>query len=218
MRTTPARREAARLLGDRLRDGDDRVGRARDERGDRARPALLHADEQALRVPVRVRDERVAQVGDPAHAGRPLDRGADEVDRVRRRGGHDDVDVVLAHDPDGRRDRRHVPGDVLVGDERAAEGQARLLAEALQPLAAVQLLRRLASGGPDVAGAVHPRLAGRRELVVARGSTWGRRGRARASRCRAPAGASPASAAAARLRRRRAGSRASRAGASRRRS
>ena len=80
------RREAPRLLGDRIRDAGDRVGRVGDEPRDAVVDLLLRAHGHALGAPVRVRDERVAQVGDPLRAGRLLDRGADEVDRVRRRG------------------------------------------------------------------------------------------------------------------------------------
>ena len=91
------RLERARLLGDRVGDGDDRVRRARDERArPPARGLLLRAHGELLGAPVRVRDDRVAQVGDPAHAGRALDRGADEVDRVRRRGRDHDVDPLAA--------------------------------------------------------------------------------------------------------------------------
>src|SRR5205085_9796729 len=74
--------ERAHLLGDRIRDGDDRVRGARHRPSDRALAALLHAHEAALRPPVRVRAERVAEVGDPARA-RLLRRGADEVDGAR---------------------------------------------------------------------------------------------------------------------------------------
>ena len=79
----PARREAARLVGDRVRDAGDRVGRVGDEPGDALVDLLLRAHGHALGAPVRVRDERVAQVGDPLRAGRLLHRRADEVDRVR---------------------------------------------------------------------------------------------------------------------------------------
>ena len=81
--------KAARLLGDRLRDAGDRIGRAGDEPGDALVDLLLRAHRHALGAPVRVRDERVAQVGDPRRPRGHLHRRADEVDRVRRRGGEE---------------------------------------------------------------------------------------------------------------------------------
>ncbi len=45
---------------------DDRVRRARDEPRDRVLALLLHAHGSRFRVAVRMRDDRVAQVGDPA--------------------------------------------------------------------------------------------------------------------------------------------------------
>ena len=80
----PAGLEGAGLLRDRLGRGHDRVGVARHERGDPALAVLLDPDEPALRALVRVRDERVAQVGDPRDARCALDRRADEMNRRRR--------------------------------------------------------------------------------------------------------------------------------------
>jgi len=55
-------------------------------------PLLLGAHEQPLGVAVRMVDERIAQVGDPACAGRALDRRADQVVGTRRRRRDHDVD------------------------------------------------------------------------------------------------------------------------------
>ena len=66
--------------------------------------------------------------------GRLLHRGADEVDRVRRRGREDDVDPLAARDPDRGRDRGQVPAHVLVRDEqRAARRAAPARARARAP-------------------------------------------------------------------------------------
>ena len=58
-------------------------------------------------------------------AGRRLHRGADEVDRVRRRGRDHDVDLLLARDPDRGGDRGQVPAHVLVRDEQPPRGELR---------------------------------------------------------------------------------------------
>ena len=87
------------LGADRLRDSDDRVGATGDETGDGVLRLLLHADGAALGTPVRVRHDRVTQVGHPRDAGRPLHGRADEVDGRRRRRGDDDVDPLPPHDP-----------------------------------------------------------------------------------------------------------------------
>ena len=114
-----------------------------------------------------VGDRRVAQVGDPARAGRALHRRADEVDRVRRRGRDHDVDLVLADEPDRGGDRGQVPRDVLVGHERAAAEQPRLGRSAREALLAVQLLGGLAADRADVARPVHPGLRRHAERLVA---------------------------------------------------
>ena len=132
-----------------------------------------------------VGDDRVAEIRDPAHAGRPLHGRADEVDRVRRRGRDHDVDAVVADEADRGGDRGEVPGDVLVGDERAAAEQPRLRAERAEALpcrtaprpACGRSGRRSARGGPRPGSARGARRRG--------GSSAGRRGRARASRSRA---------------------------------
>ena len=98
--------ERPRLLADRLRDADDRVG----ARGNEPRDALVQGRfrlrRRRVRPPVRMRDERVAEIGDPADAGRSLNRGRDQMRRAGRRRGEDDVDPVLAHQPDRRRGPR----------------------------------------------------------------------------------------------------------------
>ena len=162
----PLRREAARLVGDRVGDARDRIGRVRHEPRDASVDLLLRAHGHALRAPVRVRDERVTQIRDPFRARRLLHRGADEMDRVRRRGGDDDVDPLLARDPDRGGDRGQVPAHVLVRDEQAPRGELRLHERALEPLLAVQLLGGLAPLRADVAGAVHPRLRRLAEVGV----------------------------------------------------
>ena len=162
----PLRREAARLVGDRVRDARDRVGRVRDEPRDADVDLLLRPHGHALRAPVWMCHERVAQVGDPLRTGRLLHRGADEVDRVRRRGGDDDVDPLPACDPDRGWDRGQIPAHVLVRDEQAPRGEPRLHERALEPLLAVQLLGGLPPLRADVAGAVHPGLRRLAEVGV----------------------------------------------------
>ena len=162
------RLERTRLVGDRVRRRDDRVGVARHEPGDAPLALLLDPHEPALvAATMRMGDERVPQVGDPPRTGRALDRGSDEVHRARRRGRQHDVDPLAAHDPDRGRNRGQVPGDVLVGNEQPPAEEPRLHAEPLEPLLAVQLLRRQPAAGPEVAGTVDPRLGRRQELVVA---------------------------------------------------
>ena len=69
----PVRLERAHLLGDRVGDGDDRVGlRARRAARPACSPCSFARTASRSRVAVRVRDERVAQVGDPARARRLL--------------------------------------------------------------------------------------------------------------------------------------------------
>ncbi len=66
------RLERARLLGDRVGGGDDRVGLRRDELRDAADGLLLQLREPRLvAAPVRMRRERVAEVGDPRRAASP---------------------------------------------------------------------------------------------------------------------------------------------------
>ena len=79
--------------------------------------------------PVRVRDQGVAQVGDPADARGPLHRSAEKVHRPRRRRGDDDVDPVVADEPDRSRYRGQEQGRARVGNEEAPRGQGRVQAE-----------------------------------------------------------------------------------------
>ena len=69
-------------------------------------------------------------------------------------------------DPDRRRDGGQVPAHRLVRDEQPAPEERGLPTQPLEPRQPVQLLGGLAAPGPDVAGAVHQRLARRDELVV----------------------------------------------------
>ena len=158
--------ERAQLVPDRRGYGRDRVRVARDEPGDALSRGLLRPHEPGLDASVGVRCDRVAEVGDPTGAGRPFDRGPDEMDGRRRRGRDDDIDSLATGDPDRRRDRREVPADVLVRHQHSAERERRLAAGALETLEAVELLRREATLGPDVADAVDPRLSRRDEVVV----------------------------------------------------
>ena len=159
--------ERAQLVPDRRGYGRDGVRVARDQPGDALSRGLLRADESGFDASVRVRGDRVAQVGDPAGAGGALDRGTDEVNRGGRRGRDDDVDSLAADDPDRGRDRRDVPADVLIRHQHPAERERSLAPRALEPLEAVELLRRQAAFRPDVADAVDPRLGRRHEVVVA---------------------------------------------------
>ena len=145
---------------------DDGIRRARDELRDAEVDLLLRPHGSALRAPVGVGDDGVAQVGDPAGAGRALHGGADEMDRVRRRGRDHDVDLVLANEPNRGGDGGEVPRDVLVGDERAAAEQPRLGGEPCEALLAVELLGRLAADRAEVARPVHPRLRRHAQRLV----------------------------------------------------
>ena len=160
------RLERARLVRDRVGRGDDRVRRVGDEPGDAGGGRLLRPHGQAVGAPVRVGGDRVAQVGHPANAGQPLDRRADQVDRVRGRRRDHCVDPLALDDSRRRRDRGQVPADVLVGHEQASPEQPDLRREALEALGAVKLVRRPLAGRPDVLRAMDPRLRRRDELVV----------------------------------------------------
>ena len=96
-----------------------------------------------------------------------------------RRGRDDDVDPVLAHEPDPGRDRRQRPGRVLVRDDEPSQLKPRLGQRALDALGAREHLGRLAAAHADVARAVHPRL--RRHPRPS--SRWSQRGSSGASTC-----------------------------------
>ena len=115
---------------------------------------------------MRVRDNRVAQVGDPADAGCAFDGRADQMDGRRRRRRQHDIDPLAPDDADRRRDSGQVPTDVLVGEQQPPARETRVHADAFEPLAAVQLFRRLAAFWAEVARAVHPRERRRLQLVV----------------------------------------------------
>jgi hypothetical protein len=117
----PFRPERARLLADRLRDARDGVGARRDQPGDPFVEGSLRLRRRRVGAAVRVLEERVAQVCHPASAGRPRDRRGDQVRRAGRRGREDDVDPVLAHEPDPGGDGGEGPGCVFVGDHEAPQ-------------------------------------------------------------------------------------------------
>ena len=109
---------------------------ARDEPRDLLVRGLSRARRSRVVAPVLVRDERIAEVGDPAGARRALNRRADEVDRARRRGRDHDVDALALRDPDRRRDRGEVPRHARVGNEQATRRDLRLDERALEPVRA----------------------------------------------------------------------------------
>ena len=196
----------ADLVRDRVRDGDDPVGPVRDQAHHALERLLPGLDGLALEAAVGVLDERVALVGDPRHAGQPLDRGADQVHRERRARRDHGVDAFALDDPHGGRDRGRRPGDARVREQQPpaqapapwpARGRT-LPACAALPRGAAPSARGSARGGRTPASAAAARRPG--------AATSGRPARARASRSRARAGASPASAGAGRRHRRRAGS------------
>src|SRR3954447_10946305 len=94
-----------------------RGGGRRDEPRAALARLLLRADEPRLGAPVRMRADRVAQVGDPFRTGRGLNGGADQVHGVRRRRRQHHVDPLAASDAQSHRDRGQVPAHVLVGHE-----------------------------------------------------------------------------------------------------
>ena len=127
-------------------------------------PCSLSRDEPLSARRCGCASERVAQVGDPARAGRALHGRADEVDRARRRRRQHDVDPLAA------RTMRIAAGiavrfqrDVLVRDEQPApERAAPARRSRSSARRAVQLLGRAAALRADVARAVDPRLRRRR--------------------------------------------------------
>ena len=112
-------------------------------------------------------DERVAEVGHPARAGRPGDRRRDQVRRRRRRRRDDDVDPVLAHEPDPGGDRGDRPRRVLVRDDEPPQLEPRARHGALETLRPREHLGRLAAAHAHVARAVHPRLRRHPQPLVA---------------------------------------------------
>jgi hypothetical protein len=106
--------ERTHLLGDGPRGADDGIGVPAHEARERTFAAKVMA-------PVRVRGERVAQVGHPAGSGEPLRRRPGQVHRPGWRSGEDDVDSLAADNPCRRRGRRQLPEDARVGHESAAE-------------------------------------------------------------------------------------------------
>ena len=169
--------------------------------GDRGCSRLLGPDGEALGAAVRMSGDRVAQVGHPARVGQALDGGADEVDRVRRRGRDHRVDPLLPARSGSPREWRSGSSSRsrrarAAGARTAASGRRAARGPrcrgARRP-GASRSGRRSARGAPRPASAARPRRRG--------GPTSGRRGRERASRSRTPAGAWRASATAGRRRR-----------------
>ena len=161
------RLQRTHLLGDRVGHRDDRVRLRGDEPPHPAGGLLLQPRELRLvAAPMRMRGERVAEVGDPRSAGRPLHRGAEQVERRRRRGREHDVDPLAPDEPDGDRQRERAPRDVLVRDEQAPPEQRCLRADPCDALLADELLRGTSRARPDVAHAVDPRLRRQLELLV----------------------------------------------------
>ena len=131
--TGPAGDRPSVSVGDRLGRGDDRVRLPRDEMRDAGTGLLLRARAGALVRAVCMQRERVAQVGDPLRAGGPLDGGADQVHRSRRRCRQHDVDALAARDRDRLRDRGRVPRDVLVRQQQAPPDRRRPQQRELHP-------------------------------------------------------------------------------------
>jgi hypothetical protein len=163
----PARLQAAHLLCDRLRDARDGVRSPCDETGELLVRRLPRARGGRVRAAVRVGDERVAEVREPASTRRLLHRGAHEVHGARRGRRDHGVDPRPAHDADRSRDRGQVPGDAGVGHEQPPRGDLRLDDRALEAVRGAQLLGRLPRPRPEVPRAVHPGLRRHAQLGVA---------------------------------------------------
>ena len=161
-----ARAEASHLVRDRLRHAGDSVGLSRDEAGDLLHCGLPGAGGRRVVAAVLVRDEWVAEVGDPARAGRLLDGGADEVHGGRRRRRDHDVDALAPHDANRGGDRREVPGDARIREEQPPRGDLRLDESAIEPVGGGELLRGLPRPWAEVASAMNPRLCGHAQLGI----------------------------------------------------
>ena len=165
----PVRRERARLLGDRLRDGrrSRRPARATSCATPRSPFSFARtAEPLARRCGCATSESRRS-----ATQRTPVARFTAAPTRWTEPGGEVVSTTSIpsrAHDPDRGRDRGRVPGHVLVGDEQRGGRRADACApSALEPVRAVQLLRRSPAARADVARAVHPGLRRRRQLVVA---------------------------------------------------
>jgi hypothetical protein len=163
----PARAERANLLRDRLRHARDRVRSSGDEARQPLVRRLASARRRGVRAPVRVGDERIAEIRDPTDAGHTLQRRADEMNRAGRRCRHDGVDLLPAHDAESGRDGGQVPAHARVGKEQPARGHLSLHDRPLEPGGRSQLLCGLARARAEIARAVHPGLRGNAELRVA---------------------------------------------------
>ena len=157
------------------RDGDEAARRGRASPPSPSSRSCRRADARARR----------ASRGGRRPSGCPVARAIAAAIRCvepRRRRRDDDVDPVLAHEPDPGRDRGQRPGRVLVRDDEPPELEPRLRQGPLEPLRAGEDLRRLAAAHAHVPGAMHPRLGRHRGGSRRGGASAGRRARARASR------------------------------------
>ncbi len=116
---------------------------------------------------MRVCEQRVAEIGDPARGSQTLHRCSDQMDGAGRRRGQDRVDLLFTHEPHRSGNRRQRPGDVLVGQEQPAPEQPRVGRVALDARRPVQRIRRAAAARPDVVRAMDPGLRRRLQVVVA---------------------------------------------------
>ena len=185
-RLDPLRAELAHLLRDRIGDGDDRVGVARDEPRDERLRLLLDLHGEPVDAPVRVRGDGVAEVGDPRHARRLLDRGSDQVHGRGRRGRHEHVDLLVEDDPPRGRDRGQRPSSRTRQGRAAGERRARPAAAARsKPSSPCSSSAGSRPRGPDVLRAMDVRLRRDRQPRRRGRATSSRPVRARASRSRA---------------------------------
>ena len=161
-----ARAETSHLFGDRLRHAGDRVGAARDELRDLLRRRLACTGGGRVVTAVLVRDERIAEIGDPARAGRFLHSGADEVHRGWRRRRDHGVDALAAGNADRGRDRGEVPRHARIRQEETPRRHLGLQKRATETVSGPELLDRLPRPRPEVSRAVDPRLRRNAQLGV----------------------------------------------------
>ena len=159
--------EAAHLVGDRLRDGNDRIGSPGHELDDPLERLLLQAHGGSVEAAIGVAHQRIALVGDPRRSGQSLDRRADQVERKGRAGRDHDVDPLPLDDAHGGGHGGGGPGDARIRQQQAAVGEPRLGEREVGALERVQLLGRKPRARPEVAGPVHERLRRRPQLLVA---------------------------------------------------
>ncbi len=166
-RGRPARLEPAYLVRDRLGDAGDRIGAARDEPRNLLVRSLPRARGSRVVAPVLVRDDRIAQIGDPARTGRSLDGRSDEVDRRRRRGRDHGVDALASRDADRRGDRGEVPRHARIGEEQTTRRDLRLHKRTLEAVGRAQLLGGLPRARAEVPRAMDPGLSRHAQVGIA---------------------------------------------------